>query len=236
MRVGFQIRNVVRASLNSTQPAAATASSSSPKPPAAPLSATAGAVADIAGDDDDDLEIIAKPPDTVSKSFVSPNVLQPRVLVYDGVCHLCHTGVKWIIKADKYRKIKFCCVQSKRVEPYLKLCDVEREDVLRQFIFIEGLGEYHRASTGYNLFFCIMGCNDLAAALKVLSYLPFPYSALSSLLIIPTPLRDAVYDYTAKRRYDWCGKVEDCLVLQEPDLLERFIDREEILEKLRSDS
>lgn len=130
-------------------------------------------------------------------------------------------SVKWIIKADKYRKIKFCCVQSRTAEPYLKLCDVEREDVLRQFIFIEGLGEYHRGST---------------AALKVLSYLPFPYSALSSLLIIPTPWRDAVYDYTAKRRYDRCGKVEDCLVLQEPDLLEWFIDREEILEKLRSDS
>ena len=91
MRVGFQIRNVVRAYLNSTQPAAAAASLSSPKPPAA-LSATAGAVADIAGDDDGGLEIIAKPPDTLSKSFVSPNVLQPRVLVYDGVCHLCHTG------------------------------------------------------------------------------------------------------------------------------------------------
>jgi len=94
MRVGFQIRNVVWASLNWTQPPAArlfsSSSLSSPKPPAAPQSATAGAVADLA--DDDDLQIIVKPPVTVSKPFVSPDVLQPRVVVYDGVCHLCHTG------------------------------------------------------------------------------------------------------------------------------------------------
>ena len=72
--------------------------------------------------------------------------------------------------------------------------------------------------------------NVFAAALKIMSYLPFPYSVLSSLLVIPIPVRDAVYDYVAKRRYDWFGKEERCLVSQEPELLERFIDREEILE------
>ncbi|GMH01637.1 hypothetical protein Nepgr_003476 [Nepenthes gracilis] len=156
---------------------------------------------------------------TVSKPGI-PTILQPRVVVYDGVCHLCHRGVKWVINADKHRKIKFCCLQSRAAEPYLRLCGVEKEDVLRRFIFIEGLGQYHQAST---------------AALKVLSYLPFPYYSLRTLLIIPTPLRDAIYDYVAKRRYDWFGKEEDCLVLQEPEMLERFIDAEEILQHRQSD-
>ncbi|KAK9277219.1 hypothetical protein L1049_006758 [Liquidambar formosana] len=151
---------------------------------------------------------------------VIPTLLQPRVVVYDGVCHLCHNGVKWVIKADKYRKIKFCCLQSKAAEPYFRVCGVEREDVLRRFLFIEGPGSYHQGS---------------AAALKVMSYLPLPYSALSTLMIIPTPLRDAVYDYVAKRRYDWFGKGEDCLVLQEKEMLERFIDREEMLDQSQSD-
>ncbi|KAL6187463.1 hypothetical protein ACLB2K_038862 [Fragaria x ananassa] len=82
------------------------------------------------------------------------------------------------------------------------------EDVLRRFLFVEGPGLYHQGST---------------AALKVLSYLPLPYSALSALLVIPTPLRETVYDHVAKRRYDWFGKSEDCLVLKEKELLERFI-------------
>lgn len=67
-----------------------------------------------------------------------------------------------------------------------------------------------------------------------MSYLPLPYSALSTLLIVPTPLRDAVYDYVAKKRYDWFGKEDECLVLRDQDMLDRFIDRDEILERSRS--
>lgn len=74
-----------------------------------------------------------------------------------------------------------------------------------------------------------------AAALRVMSYLPLPYSALSTLLIVPTPIRDAVYDYVAKHRYGWFGKADECLVLKEKELLERFIDRDEIIGGGRSD-
>lgn len=143
-----------------------------------------------------------------------PTLLQPRVVIYDGVCHLCHRGVKWVIKVDKYAKIKFCCLQSKAAEPYLRLCGVDREDVLKRFLFIEGPEAYHEGST---------------AALKVASYLPLPYSALSSLLVVPAPLRDVVYDYVAKRRYDWFGKEDECIIMkQDHKLLDRFIDRDEM--------
>jgi len=49
--------------------------------------------------------------------------------------------------------------------------------------------------------------------------------------VIPTPLRDALYDYAAKRRYEWLGRAEDYLVLREKHLLERFIDREELMRR-----
>ena len=57
-------------------------------------------------------------------------------------------GVKWVIQADKDRKIKFCCLQSQAAEPYMRLCGVDREDVLRRFLFIEGPDAYHQGSTG----------------------------------------------------------------------------------------
>lgn len=57
-------------------------------------------------------------------------------------------GVKWVIKADKFKKIKFCCLQSWAAEPYLRLCGLDRKDVLRRFLFVEGPGLYHQASTG----------------------------------------------------------------------------------------
>ncbi|GAB2220519.1 hypothetical protein Drorol1_Dr00008179 [Drosera rotundifolia] len=187
-----------------------------PTPPPVPIIAAASsASAALAELDVADLPLSSP---TIAKPLVQ-NSLQPGVVIYDGVCHLCHTGVKWVISVDKERKIKFCCLQSEAAEPYLRVCGVEREDVLRRFVFVECLGRYHRAST---------------AALWVLSYLPFPYSALSYLSIVPAPLRDAVYDFVAKRRYDWFGKEEDCIVLQEPEMLERFIDAEELLKRRRS--
>ncbi|XP_074343187.1 uncharacterized protein LOC141681023 [Apium graveolens] len=178
---------------------------------------TSGGTAAAAAEDDlllDDVTATVKP-------LVEPTLLQPRVVVYDGVCHLCHGGVKQVIRVDKHKKIKFCCLQSKAAEPYMRVCGVEREDVLRRFIFIEGPGAYHQGS---------------AAALRVLSYLPLPYSALSSLMIVPRPIRDAAYDYIAKRRYAWFGKGDSCLVLREQELLERFVDRDELIDDKESDS
>ncbi|KAJ1696116.1 hypothetical protein LUZ63_004628 [Rhynchospora breviuscula] len=156
---------------------------------------------------------LPKPAIPLSAAAAMPNVLQPRVLIYDGVCHLCHRGVKWVIKTDKYRKIKFCCLQSRAAEPYLRLLALHREDVRRRLLFVEGPAAYYQGS---------------AAVLMVASYLPFPYSALSSLLIIPAPLRDAVYDYIAKNRYKWFGREDECIVMREKELLDRFIDRDEM--------
>ncbi|XP_009624755.1 uncharacterized protein [Nicotiana tomentosiformis] len=179
-------------------------------------SASAAAAADF---DEDDLFLGDELARLASKPKTDQNLLQPGVVVYDGVCHLSHNSVKWVIKADRDRKIKFCCLQSKAAEPYMRVSGVDRDDVLRRFLFIEGPGLYHQGST---------------AALRVLAHLPLPYSALSTLMIIPTPLRDAVYDRVAKKRYNWFGKSDDCLVLRDQYLLYRFIDREELLERSRS--
>ncbi|CAM8885767.1 unnamed protein product [Rhodiola kirilowii] len=180
---------------------------------------TPSAAADVVVDDRDSYvayaETLALP-----AAVELPNVLQPRVVIFDGVCNLCHTGVKWVIKADKHKKIKFCCLQSRAAEPYVELCGVERTDVLRRFLFVEGLDMYHQGST---------------AALRVMSYLPLPYSALATLSVVPVPLRDAVYDYVAKRRYKWFGKGDKCLVMDDKEMLERFIDRDEILNQSRAD-
>lgn len=56
--------------------------------------------------------------------------------------------MKWIIRNDKDKKIKLCCLQSKAAEPYMKVCGLDREDVLRRFLFVEGPGLYHQGSAG----------------------------------------------------------------------------------------
>lgn len=197
----------------------------STRPTSPSLSFKAAAVPLTHLDDEEEEEDEPEPTNpihtTPHSSTLNPTLLQPRVVVYDGVCHLCHGGVKWVIKADKYKKIKFCCLQSQTAEPYLRLCGLDRDDVLRRFLFVEGPGLYHQGS---------------AAALRVASYLPLPYSALSAFMVVPAPIRDSLYDYVAKRRYDWFGKEKDCLVLGEKEMLERFIDREELVGRDLSES
>ncbi|XP_016470980.2 uncharacterized protein LOC107793197 isoform X1 [Nicotiana tabacum] len=193
-------------------------------------SASAAAAADF---DEDDLFLGDELARLASKPKTDQNLLQPGVVVYDGVCHLSHNSVKCVIKADRDRKIKFCCLQSKAAEPYMRVSGVDRDDVLRRFLFIEGPGLYHQGSTAVEIT-SRMYPTFAAAALRVLAHLPLPYSALSTLMIIPTPLRDAVYDRVAKKRYNWFGKSDDCLVLRDQYLLYRFIDREELLERSRS--
>jgi len=92
---------------------------------------------------------------------------------------------------------------------------------------------YFHHSAAFYVVLCVnlIVSSDSAAALRVLSHLPLPYSAFSALCVIPSPLRDGVYNYVAKRRYEWFGKADDYLVLQEKELLERFIDREELMSR-----
>lgn len=70
-----------------------------------------------------------------------------RLSLYELLAIL-YVGVKWVIKADRDKKIKFCCLQSKAAEPYMSVCDLDRDDVRRRFLFIEGPGLYHQGSTG----------------------------------------------------------------------------------------
>ncbi|KAK8918718.1 hypothetical protein KSP39_PZI021108 [Platanthera zijinensis] len=91
------------------------------------------------------------PPIASPKVDADPLFLQHRVLIYDGVCHLCHKGVKWVIRVDKDAMIKFCCLQSKAAEPYLFFGGVDREDVRKRVLFVEGPEGCYEGSTGTSL-------------------------------------------------------------------------------------
>jgi predicted DCC family thiol-disulfide oxidoreductase YuxK len=42
-------------------------------------------------------------------------------------------------------------------------------------------------------------------------------------MIVPRPLRDAIYDLVARRRYRWFGRRETCMV-PGPGIRDRFLD------------
>jgi predicted DCC family thiol-disulfide oxidoreductase YuxK len=65
--------------------------------------------------------------------------------------------------------------------------------------------------------------NKSTAALRIARKLTMPWPLLSMFLVIPPPIRNAVYDFIGKRRYQWFGKYDQCHI---PDdaTRQRFIE------------
>ena len=61
------------------------------------------------------------------------------------------------------------------------------------------------------------------AVLRIARRLDAPWPLLAALLIVPRPLRDALYDWIGRRRYRWFGKRDSCWQ-PEAQLAERFLD------------
>lgn len=65
--------------------------SSSPFPSPLPIDTVSETAADVAG------EVLYPDASTLPSPVTLPTLLQPRVVVYDGVCHLCHRGYLYVI-------------------------------------------------------------------------------------------------------------------------------------------
>jgi predicted DCC family thiol-disulfide oxidoreductase YuxK len=50
------------------------------------------------------------------------------------------------------------------------------------------------------------------AALKVFRHLPWYWKWTQLFWLVPRRIRDAVYDFIAKNRYNWFGKKETCML------------------------
>jgi predicted DCC family thiol-disulfide oxidoreductase YuxK len=147
-----------------------------------------------------------------------PILLHKPVVFFDGVCVLCNGAVRFVVERDRpnttNNRIDFCRVQSQLGEQLLAKHNITKEQSLDRFCLLDTDGKMHTASS---------------AALRIAMLLPFPYPLLGVFLLIPKFLRDLCYDTVAQNRYKWFGKEDTCRTYRgSHDLLQRFIDREEI--------
>ena len=152
------------------------------------------------------------------------NVMSPHsVIIYDGVCSLCASVVRFVVKRDPAKLFKFASLQSRAAAPLLAAHGISREDALQSFVVLpSGGGAALRRS---------------AAALFIGRHLGgWLWPALSQLArAVPTLVADFFYGIVAANRYAWFGKIADdslCL-LPSRKVLERFLDAEEVMEEVR---
>lgn len=110
-----------------------------------------------------------------------------------------------MIKRDKNNVFKFAALQS---EVGLKLASQLNIDTsnLDSIILIDN-GKHYKKSN---------------AALFIAKHLSGFWPLLFGFIILPKFIRDSVYDYVAKNRYNWFGKKDECM-LPSPELKSRFL-------------
>lgn len=127
------------------------------------------------------------------------------IILFDGVCNLCHGAVRFIVRRDPDASFRFAPLESalgKRLVQEWAGHGPPADSVL----LIDGGKLYQRSD----------------AALRIAARLRSPWPAIVMLGAIPRPLRDAAYDYVARNRYRWFGRKHACPA-PDPEMLDRFI-------------
>lgn len=127
------------------------------------------------------------------------------VVLFDGVCNLCNGTVRFVSRRDLAGKLRYASLQSDYGRRAMKRHHRPKNE-LDTFVLLEG----ERITT------------RSTAALRLARYLRFPWPLLAVFLAVPRPLRDALYDWVARNRYAWFGRVEVC-PLPTPELESRFL-------------
>ena len=128
------------------------------------------------------------------------------IIFFDGTCHLCDRSVQFVLKRDHKKLFRFCALQSDLAIKSIKnLPGATQPDSI---VFLSN-GEFYYYSD---------------AALQILKHLNIPYPWLAKILyVFPRSIRDAVYKFIAKKRYQWFGRYDTCLI-PEPGWADRFLD------------
>ena len=128
------------------------------------------------------------------------------VILFDGVCNLCTGSVRFVIARDARKQFRFASLQSTVADRLLGAQGHQRAGLESMILITDG--RVYRRST---------------AALMIARRLDGLWPLLAAFLLVPRPLRDAVYDWIGKRRYRLFGKRDACWRPQ-PELAERFLD------------
>ncbi|WP_422104396.1 thiol-disulfide oxidoreductase DCC family protein [Winogradskyella sp.] len=130
-----------------------------------------------------------------------------QLILFDGVCNLCNSSVLFVIRRDKNNRFLFAPLQSEVGQDIIKAFNIDTEET--DSIILYNPKErriYHKSS----------------AALRVAKSLGFPTHLMSIFFIVPTVLRNWIYDIIARNRYKWFGKKDSCMI-PTPELQAKFM-------------
>jgi predicted DCC family thiol-disulfide oxidoreductase YuxK len=133
------------------------------------------------------------------------------VILFDGLCNLCTGSVRFVLERDRAAAFDFASLQSEAARGVLAKAGRDAKGLPDSVVLVDEEGVHLRSE----------------AALRIAGRLRQPWPLLAVFRILPRALRDAAYDFVARRRYRWFGKRDACLV-PTPALRARFLDAGEL--------
>lgn len=130
-----------------------------------------------------------------------------QLILFDGVCNLCNNSVLYVIKRDKKDKFLFAPLQGEVGKSITSQFQIDTTKIDSILLYNPAKKKVYSKST---------------AALQVAKQLNFPTKLMTVFLIIPTFIRNLVYDFVAKNRYKWFGKKDACMI-PTPELKAKFL-------------
>jgi predicted DCC family thiol-disulfide oxidoreductase YuxK len=129
-----------------------------------------------------------------------------KIILFDGLCNLCEASVQFVIKHDNSDQFRFVALQSDLGQKIIAHIGINLKNIDSVVLYEPGVAYYYKSN----------------AALQVAKNLGGLFHLGTVFRIIPTTLRNALYDYVAKNRYSWYGKKQNCMIPTE-ELKSKFL-------------
>jgi predicted DCC family thiol-disulfide oxidoreductase YuxK len=140
-----------------------------------------------------------------------PEPAAKAIVLFDGVCGLCNGAVQFLLKRDRKDLLRFASLQSDFAASLLKRHGLDHRDLDTVYVVLnQGEATESLLAKGDAVLFfakAIGGVWGIARAGR----------------IMPQPIRNWLYDFVARHRYQVFGKYESCM-LPDPKQKDKFVE------------
>lgn len=139
-------------------------------------------------------------------SFLAKTAEGKKIILFDGVCNLCNSAVQFVIEHDRKDIFRFVALQSELGKEILAYIGIDAKNIDSIILYEPGVAYYYKSSAAIEIARSLGGFWHFGTVFRV----------------IPTGIRNRLYDYIAKNRYKWYGKKESCMI-PTPELKRKFL-------------
>lgn len=114
-------------------------------------------------------------------------------MVFDGECSFCNRWVDFLLRFDRRDVFRFAARQTESGALFSRQAGLPEAGVGSIVLVEQGIVRLRSA-----------------AVLRMLGLLGFPFSLTAIFRLIPSALRDVMYDWIARNRLKWFGRRQTC--------------------------